>query len=154
MTEKIKFQAVIEGTGDGGAFILIPFDVEQKYGKKRVKIMATIEGEPYRGTLVRYGSPYHMLLVLKEIRERIGKDVGDKVSIELEEDLEPRVVEIPPDLQQALDAAPLAQAYFNRLSFTHQKEYARWVTEAKRPETRANRVQRTIELLTEGKSEH
>ncbi len=154
MTDKVHFQAVIEGTGGGGAFVIIPFDVEQKYGKKRVKIKATIEGEPYRGTLVRMGGPHHMLLVLKEIRERIGKDIGDKVSIELEEDIEPRMVEIPPDLQHALKAAPLAQAYFNRLSFTHQKEYARRVTEAKRPETRANRVQRTIELLTQGKSEH
>ena len=154
MTDKVHFQAVIEGTGGGGAFVIIPFDVEQKYGKKRVKIKATIEGEPYRGTLVRMGSPHHMLLVLKEIREKIGKDIGDKVSIELEEDIEPRVVEIPPDLQHALNAAPLAQAYFNRLSFTHQKEYVRWVTEAKRPETRADRVQRTIELLTQGKSEH
>ena len=154
MTEKIKFQAVIEGTGGGGAYVIIPFDVEKKFGKKRVKIKATIEGELYRGTLVRMGSPHHMLLVLKEIREKIGKDIGDEVSIELEEDIEPRVVEIPPDLQQALDATPLAQDFFNRLSYTHQKEYVRWITEAKREETRAERVQRTTELLSRGKSEH
>lgn len=154
MTKKVHFQAVIEDAGGGGAFVIIPFDVEQKYGKKRVKIKATIEGEPYRGTLVRMGSLYHMLLVLKEIRDKVGKDIGDKVSVELEEDIEPRIVEIPPDLQHALDAAPLAQASFNRLSYTHQKEYVRWVTEAKRPETRADRVQRTIELVNKGKSEH
>ena len=57
--------------------------------KKRVKIKATIDGEPYRGTLVRMGSPQHMLLVLKEIREKVGKSFGDKVAVELEEDIEP-----------------------------------------------------------------
>jgi hypothetical protein len=154
MTRKIRFRAVIEDAGGGGAYVTIPFDVEKTFGKKRLKIEATIEGEPYRGTLVRMGSPNHMLLVLKEIREKIGKSYGDEVVVELEEDLEPRQVDVPPDLKQALQANPKAQSIFNRLSYTHQREYVRWVTEAKRDQTRMDRVQRTIELLTQGKSEH
>ena len=154
MTPKIRFRAVIEDAGGGGAFVTIPFDVEKTFGKKRVKIKATIEGEPYRGTLVRMGSPNYMLLVLKEIREKIGKSFGDEVVVELEEDLEPRQVDVPADLQQALQANPKAQSIFSRLSYTHQREYVRWVTEAKRDQTRMDRVQRTIELLTQGKSEH
>lgn len=154
MTPKIRFRAVIENAGGGGAFITIPFDVEETFGKKRLKIKATIEGEPYRGTLVRMGGPNHMLLVLKEIREKIGKSFGDDVLVELEEDLEPRQVDLPPDLRQALQANPVAQGYFNQLSYTHQKEYVRWITEAKRDQTRLDRVRRTIELLTQGKSEH
>ena len=155
MTDKIHFRAVIEDAGGGGgAFVIIPFDVEKKYGKKRVKIKATIEGEPYRGTLVRMGSPHHMLIVLKEIREKINKDIGDEVSIELEEDIEPRLVEIPPDLRQALEADPQAQAFFGQLSYTHQKEYVRWVVEAKRAETRSDRISRTIQMLRQGKREH
>jgi hypothetical protein len=154
MTPKIRFRAVIEDAGGGGAFVTIPFDVEKTFGKKRVKIKATIEGVPYRGTLVRMGSPNHMLLVLKEIREKIGKSFGDEVVVELEEDLEPRQVDVPSDLKQALQANPKAQSIFNRLSYTHQREYVRWVTEAKRDQTRMDRVQRTIELLTQGKSEH
>ena len=154
MTPIIRFRAVIEDAGGGGAFVTIPFDVEKTFGKKRVKIKATIEGESYRGTLVRMGSPNHMLLVLKEIREKIGKSFGDEVVVELEEDLEPRQVDVPADLQQALQANPKAQDFFNRLSYSHQREYVRWVTEAKRDQTRMDRVQRTIELLTQGKSEH
>jgi len=153
MTQKIRFRAVIEDAGGGGAYVTIPFDVEKTFGKKRVKIKATIEGELYRGTLVRMGSPNHMLLVLKEIRKKIGKSFGDEVVVELEEDLEPRQVDVPPDLQQAMQANPEAQSIFDRLSFTHQREYVRWVTEAKRDQTRMDRVQRTIELLTQGKSE-
>jgi hypothetical protein len=148
------FQAVIEDAGDGGAFVTIPFDVEETFGKKRVKIMATIDGEPYRGTLVRMGSPNHMLLILKEIRLKIGKSYGDEVTIELEEDLEERIVEVPADLQEALKAEPDAQAVFTKLSYTHQKEYVRWVTEAKHTETRARRINQTVERLVKGQREH
>ena len=154
MTQKYQFRAVINNAGDGGAYVNIPFDVEKVFGKKRVKIKATIDGEPYRGTLVRMGGPQHMLLVLKEIRQKIGKSFGDEVAVELEEDLESRQVEVPLDLQQALETDPTAHAYFNRLSYTHQKEYVRWITEAKRNETRQRRVQQTVDMLKQGKSGH
>jgi len=154
MNQRYKFKGVITDAGGGGAYVIIPFDVEKSFGKKRVKIKATIDGQPYRGTLVRMGSPHHMLLVLKEIREKIGKSFGDEVDIELEEDLDERQVEIPPDLQQTLLANPDAQSFFNRLSYTHQKEYVRWVVEAKRPQTRQERLYKMIELLSQGKSEH
>jgi hypothetical protein len=154
MSQKYLFHSVIEPGGGSGAFIVIPFDVEKTFGKKRVKIKATIDGEPYRGTLVRMGAPHHVLIVHKEIREKIGKTSGDEVTVELEEDLELRQVEIPADLQKALQAGPTAQAFFNRLSFTHQREYVFWITDAKREQTRQGRIQRTIEMLIKGKSEH
>jgi hypothetical protein len=154
MTQKYQFRAVIDNTGDGGAYVKIPFDVEKAFSKKRVKIKATIDGEPYRGTLVRMGGPQHILLVLKTIRQKIGKSFGDEVAVELEEDLESRQVEVPLDLQQALDTDPTAHAYFNRLSYTHQKEYVCWITEAKRNQTRQRRVQQTVDMLKQGKSEH
>jgi hypothetical protein len=154
MTEKYQFQAVIEDAGGGGAYVTIPFDVEKAFGKKRVKIKATIDGELYRGTLVRMGSPQHMLLVLKEIREKVGKSFGDNVTVELEEDFEPRQVEVPADLQLALETDPTAQASFNRLSYSHQKEYVRWIMEAKREQTRQRRIQQAIEMLQQGKNGH
>jgi hypothetical protein len=153
MSQKYHFHAIIEPAGGGGAFIVIPFDVEKTFGKKRVKIKANINGVPYRGTLVRMGTPQHMLIVLKEIRKKIGKSFGDEVTVELEEDLELRQVEIPADLQMALQAQPAAQAFFNRLSYTHQKEYVLWISEAKREQTRQARIKRTIEMLNKGKNE-
>lgn len=154
MSEKYQFRAVIEAGDGGGAFVIVPFDAEKTFGKKRVKIKALIDGEPYRGTLVRMGSPHHMLLVLKEIRIKIGKTIGDEVNVELEEDLEERTVEVPEDIQAALKAEPAAQEYFNHISYTHQREYVQWVTGAKREETRQVRIQRMIEMLRQGKSEH
>jgi hypothetical protein len=155
------FRVTIENPGGGGAFIRIPFDVEQAFGKKRVPVKATIDGEPYRGTLavsprragsrgpdgVRMGVPCHILIVLKEIREKIGKTFGDEVEVTLEEDIEPRVVEVPPDFQQALDQDPVAKAAFQKIPYTHQRDYVRAILEAKREETRRSRIAKAIEML-------
>jgi hypothetical protein len=68
MSDKHRLSAPIEDAGDGGAFVTLLFDIEKAFGKKRVKVKATIDAEPYRGTLDRMGSPYHVLLALKETR--------------------------------------------------------------------------------------
>jgi hypothetical protein len=151
MGEKHTFKAVIENAGGGGAFVQIPFDVEQAFGKKRVKIKALIEGVPYRGLLVRMGGPNHMLIILKGIREKIGKSFGDEVELTIEEDVEERVVEVPADLVQAFEHDPQARAFFDGLAFSHRREYANWINEAKQETTRQTRVAKTIELLKQGK---
>jgi hypothetical protein len=154
MAEKQAFRAVIEQAQGGGAFVTVPFDVEQVFGKKRVPVRATIDGQPYRGSLVRMGRPGHILGVLKEIRTKIGKEVGDEVEVTVEEDAEPRQVQVPADLLAALQGEPEAEAFFGRLSYTHQKETVAWIEEAKREETRQARIARAIELLKQGKKEH
>jgi hypothetical protein len=153
MNPKMKFRSVIEDAGGGGAYVSIPFDVEQIFGNKRPKVKATIQGVLYRGTLVRMGGPGHMLPVLKEIREKIGKSFGDEIEIEVEEDTEPRQVEIPQDLKDAFESNPPALTFFARLSYTHQKEYIRWIEEARRVETRQTRVARTVEKLLQEQKE-
>lgn len=154
MSEKFTFKATIEDAGGGGAFVRIPFDVEAAFGKKRVKIKATIEGEPYRGMLVRMGEPCHTLGILKSIREKVGKSFGDEIEVTLEEDLEPRVVAMPLDLAQALAQDPQAENFFQQLSFTHQKEYVTWVESTKQDATRISRIAKTIEMLKQGKRTH
>lgn len=151
MGEKQTFRAVIENPEGGGAFVRIPFDVEQTFGKKRVKVKARIDGEPYRGTLVRMGEPCHILIVLKDIRAKIGKSFGDEVGVTIEEDVEPRVVEVPPDLAAALKQDPEAESRFNLLAYTHQKEYVSWIEAARREATRQSRIARTMEMLKQGK---
>ena len=151
MPTKHNFQAVIEDPGGGGAYVRVPFDVEEAFGKKRVKIKATIAGEPYRGMLVRMGAPYHILIVVKAIREKIGKTFGDVVEVMIEEDLEPRVVEIPKDLMAALSKETQAKTFYEKLSYTHQREYVNWINETKRDQTRQRRIARMIEMLIEGK---
>ena len=147
MAGKHKFTGRVEDAGGGGAFVRIPFDVERAFGSKRPKVKATIDGEPYRGTLVRMGAPEHILIILKEIREKIGKGFGDEVAVTVEVDVAPRRVQVPEDFQQALDAHPAAKAAFKKMSYTHQKEYVRAILEAKRESTRRDRIAKTIEML-------
>ena len=151
MPKKHTFTGRIQNAGGGGGFVEIPFDVEEEFGSKRPKVKALIEGVPYRGTLVRMGGEHHMLLILKGIREQVGKTFGDEVKIVLEADTEPRVVTVPPDLMKELKKNKGAKAVFDKLAYTHQREYVRWIEEAKRDETRANRVTKTIEMLLKGK---
>jgi hypothetical protein len=148
---KKTFTAIIQNAGAGGAFVEVPFDVEAAFGSKRPKIKAMIEGVPYRGILSRMGTEYHMLIILKEIREQIGKSFGDEIMITVEPDTEPRVVEVPEDLLKALKREKEARAFFDRLSYTHQKEYVTWINEAKREETRRTRISKMIDMLKQGK---
>jgi hypothetical protein len=104
MSSPHTFRAKIEDAGGGGAFVSVPFDVEKAFGKKRVKILATFDGVPYRGSMVRMGSECHLLPVLKEIREQIGKTFGDEIEVTVEEDTQPRQVTVPDDLRSALEA--------------------------------------------------
>jgi len=151
MSKKQTFTAVIQSAGGGGAFVEVPFDVEKEYGSKKPRVKAMIEGVPYRGTLVRMGTECHLLLILKAIREQIGKTFGDEVTITVEPDTEPRVLEIPEDLARAFKKDREARAFFDKLSYTHQKEYVTWINEAKKEETRQNRLTKTIKLLKQGK---
>jgi hypothetical protein len=151
MTKKRSFTAVIQNAGGGGAFVEVPFDVEAEFGSKKPKVKATIEGVPYRGTLVRMGTECHLLLILKSIREQVGKTFGDEVRVTVEPDTEPRVIEIPAELKKLFRTEKQAKAVFEKLAYTHQREYVTWINEAKRDETRQNRIVKTIEMLKTGK---
>src|SRR5688500_3840755 len=151
MTKKQTFTATIQNAGGGGAFVEVPFDVEKEFGSKRPKVKATFEGVPYRGILTRMGTEHHLLIILKEIREKINKTFGDEVTITVEPDTEPRVVEIPNDLMKEFKKEKEAKTFFDKLSYTHQREYVMWINEAKREETRQSRVVKTIEMLKQGK---
>ncbi len=153
MSKPYTFTATIQNAGGGGAFVEIPFDVEKEFGSKRPRIKAFIEGVPYRGTLVRMGSECHMLLILKGIREQVGKTFGDEIKIVVEADVEPRVVEIPADLMKEFKKDKTAKANYDKLAYTHQKEYVKWIEESKKKETRQNRIVKTLEMLKQNKKE-
>lgn len=128
----------------------IPFNVEEIFGKKRLKIKATFDNHVvYRGLLTRYSGDY-FLMINKETRAAIGKIAGETVDICIEEDTEPRIVDVPDDFARAMEEGGV-RAIFDKMSFTHQKEYARWIEEAKREETRMNRITKAVLMIQEGK---
>jgi uncharacterized protein YdeI (YjbR/CyaY-like superfamily) len=109
-----------------------------------------IEGIPYRGTLMRMGTECHTLGILKSIREQAGRTFGDEVKVTVELDDEPRLVDVPPELEKALQEDKSAQAAFHSLSYTHRREYVNYILEAKREETRLRRVAKVVEILKQG----
>ena len=125
--------------------------MEKTFGKKRVKVKATIGGEPYRGSLVRMGTACHLLPVLKEIRARIGKTIGDAVEVELEEDTGDTWcifrMTSRRRWQQILKPNRFIQHYRTR---TRKKLY---VGSKRRngKSTRQGRIERAIERLKQGK---
>ncbi len=131
---------------------IFPYDVETLYGTRgQVKVKVTYDGVPYRGSLAKMGHQCHFLLVRKDIRKLIGKNAGDTVRVTVQRDTEERIVEIPDDLAPLLAAQPDAKATYDKLSYTHRKEYVKWINEAKRPETRERRLLKTVEMLLNGK---
>ena len=68
-----------------GAYIEFPYDVRAEFGKGQVKVHATFDGEPYDGSLVRMGTPGHILGIQKAIRAKIGKQPGDTVEVTISE---------------------------------------------------------------------
>ncbi|HZO78546.1 MAG TPA: YdeI/OmpD-associated family protein [Solirubrobacteraceae bacterium] len=120
-------------------------------GAKRFPVRATVNGYTWRTTVTRMRGEF-LLGLNRAVRESAGVEAGDKVEVAIELDTDPREVEIPQALARALSDDPDAQAAFERLAFTHRKEYARWVAEAKREETRDRRVARALQMLSEGQT--
>jgi hypothetical protein len=151
-TGKQEFDAALEFGDGGGAWVNIPFDVLEVYGTKgRVPVKALIDGEPYRGSLANMGGGCHRLGVLKALRAKIGKGEGDSVHVMLERDTEERTVEVPADFQKALHKSKAVKEIFETFAYSHRKEYVRLIEEAKRPETRAARIEKAVAMIAEKK---
>jgi Bacteriocin-protection, YdeI or OmpD-Associated/Domain of unknown function (DUF1905) len=147
--EAREFEAVVGGGGGRLPLVELPFDVKQVYGTARPKVKATVNQVTVRTTVSVYGGRSYVGF-RKEIQEAAGIRIGDRIRVRIEPDVEPREIDVPDDLARALGADRVASQAFEGLSYTHRKEYVQWVVEAKKPETRRRRVERTIEMLRAG----
>jgi len=149
---KQAFKARLVGRGPAGAwtFLPIPFSVERKFGSKaRVPVAGKMNGFAFRNSLMPEGDGTHSLMVSKAIQEGAGASKGDLVSVEIDIDNAPRKVVVPPELKSALNGSLPAKQFFDQLSYSCQREYTDWIAGAKRPETKAARISKTIERLRE-----
>lgn len=120
-------------------------------GGKAFPVVATINGYTWRGRVGRMRGEY-LLGLSAEVRRGVGAQAGDTVTVEISLDASPREVEVPGALHAALSADADARARFDALAYTHRKDFARWVSEAKKDDTRARRVEETIAMLREGRT--
>ncbi len=145
--KKYKFKAKIEAGDGGGAYVFFPYDTGKEFTTRgKVPVKATFNGVPYTGSLIKYGHPLHMLPVLKAIREQTGTRPGDAIEVVVWKDEEVRTLEVPAQFEKLMKKQGLLP-FFEKLSYTHRKEYCRWITEAKKEETRAKRLDKAIEML-------
>jgi hypothetical protein len=150
--DRLAFDAVIESAGQGGgAYVRLPEEAASVFGTRaRFPIHATFNGIPYMGSTMPMGDGTFCVGILKSVRSAAGVDVGDTVAVVVERDTAERVVDVPAELAEALAESPDAAARFEALSFTHRREHARYVGEAKKAETRRQRASRTVERLLTG----
>jgi hypothetical protein len=152
MAETLRLTATLEPRGPAGAFVLTDDQVaEISGGKKAFPVRVRVNGHDLPLRLARMGGE-NMIGLAKAARQQAGVEIGTAYDVEIALDDTPRTVDVPADLATALAADPAADKAFAAMPFTHRKEYVRWVTEAKRDTTRADRIAKAIEMVRTGKT--
>lgn len=144
------FKATLVAMGPGGSWthLPIPFKVEEVFGTKaRVAVRGTINGFAFRSSIMPRGDGSHYMAINRAMQTGAKAAAGAAVAVAMEPDIAERTVTVPPDLRKALGAK--GGKLFAALSYSHQKEYVEWIEQAKRPETRAARVQKALTILEE-----
>jgi hypothetical protein len=141
----VVFKGLVQRRGSP-AFIELPFDPKEVFGKMRAPVKVTLNGFSFRTTIAAMGGP-PCIGIRTSYREAAGLEGGERIDVRVDLDTEERVVTPPADLVRALKAAPPAWARWRELSFTHQREHAEAVEGAKKPETRARRVAAAVAML-------
>jgi hypothetical protein len=142
----ITFHTTILQTGKNTAGIQVPEGVMEKLGAgKRPLVRVTVNKYTYRSAVAVMNSRY-MISFNPEHRKAAGVQGGDEADVTLELDLEPRTVESPKDLKDALRKAN-ALDVFEKSAPSMKKEYVRQVEEAKAQETRGRRITKIVEKL-------
>jgi len=132
--------------------VYLPFDVFEVFGtRSRLAVKGSINGFPFRSSIFPTGRPIgggkFYMVVNRGMREGAKVKAGQTVEFVMEKDDEPRTIATPPDLLKALNSRKTAKAAWDKLSYTHRKEYIAAIEEAKKPETRARRIAKTLEAI-------
>jgi uncharacterized protein YdeI (YjbR/CyaY-like superfamily) len=150
----VRFKTNVELGGKTATGLEVPAEIVESLGSgKRPAVKVTISRYTYRTTVASMAGRY-MIPLSAENRTSAGVTAGDQVEVNIELDTAPREVDIPQDLRARLAEHPEASAFFDTLAYSHRKEWVRWIEEAKRPETRRDRVAKTIAGLQAGHRTH
>lgn len=143
---QLRFDTRLE-SDQGAHFVRVPASVLTALGsEKRMPIKVTINGHTFRGRIAVYGGRSY-LGVRQEVRDATGVAAGDEITVGLEYDAELRVVDLPEAIRAAFQADARAASAFDRLSYTHKKEFVQWVSEAKLAETQRRRLEQGLAML-------
>jgi hypothetical protein len=127
-------------------FIPLTFDPRDLFGKVRAPVKVTLNGYSYRSTIAAMGGP-PCIPLRKSNREAAGLEGGETIDVRLDLDTEEREVIPPADFRRMLKTTPGALEHWNGLSYTHQREHVEAIEGAKKPETRARRIEAAIRMI-------
>jgi hypothetical protein len=149
MADSVRFRTTLEPARGGGAVARIPEDqVAPLGGRKQMRVLGTVNGVAFKSSTMPYRGAFY-LGVHKATREAAGIGFGEPIEIELTRDTSPRELALPEELEAALKAEPELGERFASLSFTRRREMAERIGDAKRPETRAHRLEDVLRRLRE-----
>jgi hypothetical protein len=147
-TLKFKAELLPVKNTKSTCYFYVPFSIPEVWGiKKSVKVKANVDKLFHRGLLMPDGKGFHCMGLKTALMAELGKKAGGVVDVTLDIDTEERIVEVPGDLKKLLAKNPKLKKYFDSLSFTHRKEYAVWISSAKKIETRKSRLEKTLVML-------
>jgi hypothetical protein len=143
-----RFHAKLEPVPHGGHFVVVPEKTADAVGLVYgARVRGTLNGVAYRSSLMKYGGIFH-LGVHKATLEKAGVEPGARVEVTIELDDEPLPTDtVPDDLAKAIAKNPAAKAGWEVLRPSHKREHVQAVLDAKKPETRARRIEKAIEML-------
>ena len=146
----MRFRTTILSAGKTAAGIEVPPEVVEALGSgRKPPVKVTINGYTYRSSVATVSGAF-MIGVSNDVRRAAGVAAGEEVDVELKLDTEPRVVQVPGDLAEALDADAAARTAFDRLTYSNQRRIVMLVDDAKTPETRQRRIDKSIADLRAG----
>jgi len=148
----MRFNATILASGKTATGIEVPAEIVERFGSRRPKVRATINGYTYRTSIGSMGGRF-MLPVSAEVRGSAGVAAGDPVSVELEPDTEAREVAVPPDFARALSRDTAAKRFFDGLSYSQKRWFVDGIEAAKKPETRQRRIEAAVTRLHSGRGQ-
>ena len=147
----MQFRAKLQLHGKTATGMEVPPEiVEQLGGGKRPAVKVTINGYTYRSSIAPMGGVF-LIGVSDENRKGAGVAAGDTLDVEVELDTEPREVTVPQDFAEALARDEEAQRFFEKLSYSNKRRFVLPIEDAKTPETRQRRIEKTVTTLHEGK---
>jgi hypothetical protein len=148
----MEYRTTVVLGGKTATGLQVPDEIVAALGAgKRPPVTVTVGGYTYRTTVAPMGGAYWVPLAA-EHREAAGVRAEQEVDVTIELDAAPREVPVPDDLAAALDDD--VRTTFDALAYSHRKEWVRWVEEAKKPETRAARIAKTVDGLRAGRKTH
>lgn len=153
---KIRFKAILlrpaAARGGSWTFLILPKNASVKLPTRGMTtVEGTINGYPFQATLEPDGQRSHWLKVTRKMREAAGANIGDVVTLEITPAADEPEPKVPADLRKALAAAPKARALWSDITPVARRDWIHWITSAKKPETRARRIDNACELLAGGK---